>query len=63
MDYLRIAGVIISTIGMLIFCFGKKFFVFRYLLKDRSMFSQMISGFIIFIIGLALLFLSGTFAV
>lgn len=49
---------LICTIGVLIALFGKKFFLFRWFLGDRSMFAQIIVGSIIFIIGVALLFLT-----
>lgn len=49
---------IICTIGVLIALFGKKFFLFRWILGDRSMISQIIVGTIIFIIGIGLLFIT-----
>lgn len=54
-------GVVFCIIGTLMFCIGKKWIIFRWLLNDRSMFSQIVYGSIIFLIGLVLLFISGTF--
>lgn len=55
-------GTLLCLIGMIIFCFGKKWFVFRWLLNDRSMFFQIIFGFIIFLLGFVMLYVSGVFA-
>lgn len=58
---LVIAGVIVFILGMLIFCFGKKFIFFRYIFGDRSMFSQLFWGGLISVLGLILLYFSGIF--
>lgn len=49
-------GFIICTIGVLIAAFGRKFFLFRWILGDRSMFSQIIIGIILFGIGIILIY-------
>lgn len=54
-------GVIVAFMGMLIFAFGKKFFLFRYIFGNRSMLSQMVWGTTLFLIGLIFLFLGGAF--
>lgn len=58
---LIIVGVIIFMIGVLIFCFGKKLVLLRVFFGDRSMFSQILWGAIIGLVGLVLLFLGGAF--
>lgn len=49
---------IICTIGILIALFGRKFFLFRWILGDRSMIPQIIVGTIIFIVGFGLLYIT-----
>lgn len=58
---LVIIGLIIFILGILIFCFGKKFIFLRYLFGDRSMFSQLFWGGLISLLGLVLLYFSGAF--
>lgn len=60
-DPLIILGVLIFLVGILIFCFGKKWFILRSFFGDRSMFSQIFWGLIISLIGLILLYISGVF--
>ncbi|MCF6515376.1 hypothetical protein GSH19_04310 [Lactobacillus sp. S2-2] len=60
-DNLRIAGAIITLIGIFIFAFGKKLFLLRLYFGDRSVFSQIFWGIILIIIGLGLLYASGVF--
>lgn len=56
-----IIGMIIFIIGILIFCFGKKFVFLRYIFGDRSMFSQLFWGGLLSIIGIAILYFGGAF--
>lgn len=55
---LGLIGVIILTLGVLIIAFGRTFFLFRWILGDRSMIAQIIIGVILSIIGIILLFIS-----
>ncbi|MTD41625.1 hypothetical protein GIX45_23970 [Erwinia sp. CPCC 100877] len=48
-------GCLLVVIGILTFGFGKKFFVFRWLFGDRSMFTQILGGIILSGIGLMLI--------
>lgn len=54
-------GIVIFLIGLLIFCFGKKFFLLRIFFGDRSMFSQIFVGAVIGAIGLFLMYLGNAF--
>lgn len=55
---LGFTGFIIFTIGLLLFAFGRKFFLFRWMLGDRSMFWQFLWGGVIMIIGFGILWLN-----
>lgn len=48
-------GCLLFMIGISVFCFGKKFFLFRLFFGDRSMFSQIFWGLIFSGIGLLLI--------
>lgn len=54
-------GAFLCLIGILIFYFGKKWFIFRWFLHDRSMFSKIGYGLFIFLIGCVVLYFSGFF--
>ncbi|MHC5227019.1 hypothetical protein ACYSNW_01930 [Enterococcus sp. LJL99] len=54
-------GLVIFFIGLLIFCFGKKFFLLRLFFGDRSMFSQIFVGGVLGAIGLFMMYLGGAF--
>ncbi|ALS36469.1 putative membrane protein [Enterococcus rotai] len=59
---LVIAGVILFIIGLFIFIFGKKFILLRAYFGDRSMFSQILWGTVIMLVGFGLLFISNVFS-
>lgn len=56
-----IIGAAISFLGILIFAFGKKFFLLRLFFKDRSTFKQLGWGLLIFLIGFIILLSTGVF--
>ena len=55
-DPLRTISIILAALGVLIFAFGRKWFVFRWIFGDRRMFSQLFWGLVIFAIGAMLLY-------
>lgn len=61
MELLKLMGIVLFAIGASIFLFGKKFFLLRLYFGDKSMFSQIILGIIVSVIGFIMMFMSGTF--
>lgn len=61
MEPLKIIGLIFFGIGMCIFVLGKQLFLLRLYFGDRSMFTQIIWGVLISLIGIVMLVLSGAF--
>ena len=54
---LAFSGFIIFAIGLIIFAFGRKFFLLRWFFGDRSMFSQFLWGGLIMLLGFGMLWL------
>lgn len=57
MSVIKLIGVIVTISGILLVGIGKKMPLIRFLLNDRSMFTQILYGMILFLIGVTMLYL------
>lgn len=61
MSFTILIGAVIFGVGVIIFAFGKKFFILRAFFGDRSMLSQIFWGGLLSLIGFIILYLGGAF--
>lgn len=57
MSVIKLIGFIMTISGILLVGIGKKLPLIRFFLNDRSMFSQIFYGMILFLIGVVMLYL------